>query len=99
MSNPEDDLQEVIWLLRDITHKISVGEQFDRETEFLQAVTPHLLRSMRVALRMVQNDPATATSASYGCAWEMGLAQSLMTIIRREDDELDPPVQEEEPEE
>lgn len=98
MSNPEDVLQEAIWLLRDITHEISLGNEVKDSEEIVKAVAPHLLRSLRVALRMVQTDPSMATSSSYGCSWELSLATSLLPFIKSEED-FDAPIQEEEPEE
>lgn len=99
MSNPEEVIQEAIWLLRDITHEISLGNKVENSEEIVKAVAPHLLRSLRVALRMVQDDPKSATSSSYGCAWELGLAQALIPFSVDKEEDLDPPVQDEEPEE
>ena len=99
MKTPEDTIQEAIWLLRDITHEISLGNEVKNSEEIVKAVAPHLLRSLRVALRMVQTEPELATSNSYGCAWEVGLAQALLPFATDEDENFDPPVQDEEPEE
>ena len=99
MKSAEDILQEVIWYLRDTSHSITMKEELENSQEFMKAVTPHLLRSFRVALRMVQLDPAQATSNSYGCAQEIALAQSLIPLIKTDEEFPDPPIQEEEPEE
>ena len=99
MSNPEETIQEAIWLLRDITHEISLGNEVKDSEEIVKAVAPHLLRSLRVALRMVQNEPELATSSSYGCAWEISLATSLLPFIKSAEETFDAPVQDEEPEE
>ena len=99
MKSAEDILQEVIWYLRDISHQIATNKELENSEEFVKVITPHLLRSFRVALRMVQLDPQQANSLSAGCAQEIAMAQSLFPLIKTDEEFPDPPVQDEEPEE
>jgi hypothetical protein len=99
MKSAEDILQEVIWYLRDTSHAITTNQEIENSQEFVKAITPHLLRSFRVALRMVQLDPEQANLTSYGCAQEVAMAQALFPLIKTDEEFPDPPVQEEEPEE